>query len=171
MVPTVAHVNYRTSYSSATFLLQETEGRKILYFYPHDTDINIQKDYVGMTEGLIGFTTDFAKSAGAATPCEAVHTQKHRYSIFQPEKDHLLVMVVKLPVLVGKDGKEIEELQVRGCCQRRSATTPRLAGMLAQEPDVCKYFTADLFFTIMCVCVSGRVRASRRSWTTLCSRQ
>ncbi len=34
----------------------DTEHRKILYFHPQSMHLNRQKDYVGLTEGLIAFT-------------------------------------------------------------------------------------------------------------------
>lgn len=34
---------------------EDTEGEKILHFHP-PVDINTQKDYVGLAEGLINFT-------------------------------------------------------------------------------------------------------------------
>jgi hypothetical protein len=35
---------------------EDTEGNKILYFFPDSVPINTQKDYVGISEGLIGMT-------------------------------------------------------------------------------------------------------------------
>ena len=52
----------RTPSSLAAFFVfnptlgdENTEDRKILFFYPR-IDLNLQKDYVGLSEGLINFT-------------------------------------------------------------------------------------------------------------------
>jgi len=35
---------------------EETEGEKILYFFPPNIDLNRQKDYVGISEALVNFS-------------------------------------------------------------------------------------------------------------------
>jgi hypothetical protein len=35
---------------------ESTEGLKILSFYPKNVDVDVQKTYVGLSEGLIAFT-------------------------------------------------------------------------------------------------------------------
>jgi hypothetical protein len=77
---------------------EATEGRKILYFHPPETDLNVQKDYVGISEGLIAFTRDFSPDE----PCEAVRCEKSRYAFLEAEQDFWLVLVVQNPVVVHK---------------------------------------------------------------------
>ncbi len=72
---------------------EDTEGDKILYFYPPSVPIDIQKDYVGLTEGLINFTREWGK------PAEAVHCEKHRHAFFEAEKDYWICLVAKNPSL------------------------------------------------------------------------
>ncbi len=112
---------------------EATEGLKILTFHPK-IDIDRQKTYVGLTEGLVAFTryrlhacalfhchfpvlTLCARaffflpavvSPGSdyspEKPLEAMHTEKHRYAFFECEKDYWMVLVVENP-RVAKDAK------------------------------------------------------------------
>lgn len=84
---------------------EATEGRKILYFYPNDMNLNIQKDYVGLTEGLINFTRDFSPDR----PCEALHCEKHTQAFYECEKDFWLVLVVKNPKKVQSNPSDDED--------------------------------------------------------------
>ncbi|CAF1140482.1 unnamed protein product [Adineta steineri] len=65
------------------------EARKILYYYPSDTEIDRQIRTVGYCEGLVQFTETFAFD----DPCESIHFQKSRLLFYQVENDICLAML------------------------------------------------------------------------------
>ncbi|CAF0807914.1 unnamed protein product [Adineta ricciae] len=82
------------------------EGRKILYYYPADTDIDRQIRTVGYCEGLVKFTETF----GFEDPCESVHFQKTRLLFHKVEQDICIAMSLHVPVIERKrDDKYIVE--------------------------------------------------------------
>mmetsp|Transcript_23066 Transcript_23066/g.55849 ORF Transcript_23066/g.55849 Transcript_23066/m.55849 type:complete len:495 (+) Transcript_23066:155-1639(+) len=81
---------------------EETEGRKNLFFYP-DTDSNSQKDYIGLTEGIINFTRDFSPDK----PCEALRCEKTRHSFYECEPDFWMVLIMNNPyVFKGRNSTQ-----------------------------------------------------------------
>jgi hypothetical protein len=118
--------NYTPSNLAALFVFnpllgdEMTEGLKILSFNPK-IDIDLQKTFVGLTEGLVAFTrfviSSLIPSAIASMlscicirdfspnkPIESMHTEKHRYSFLECEKDYWMVLVVENP-RTTKDAK------------------------------------------------------------------
>ncbi|CAF4313750.1 unnamed protein product, partial [Rotaria sordida] len=72
-------------------LLCEKEGqedRKILYYYPSDTNLNRQIRTIGYCEGLVKFTETF----GFDDPCDSVHFQKTRLLFHKVENDICIAM-------------------------------------------------------------------------------
>jgi hypothetical protein len=63
---------------------EDTESRKILYYYPPSHSLNQQKDYVGLCEGIIAFTKEFSPNQ----PVEAIASNQHRYSCLEVEPDY-----------------------------------------------------------------------------------
>lgn len=68
------------------------EHKKILFYYPKNTDIDTQIKHVGLCEAIVTFTQTFTDK-----PCESLHTQKTRQLFFQPETDFWMVMTVAVP--------------------------------------------------------------------------
>mmetsp|Transcript_13129 Transcript_13129/g.20822 ORF Transcript_13129/g.20822 Transcript_13129/m.20822 type:complete len:843 (-) Transcript_13129:31-2559(-) len=71
---------------------EDTENRKNLFFHP-DIDLNRQKDYIGLTEGIINFTRDFSPEQ----PCEALRCEKTRHAFFEAEPDFWIVLIINNP--------------------------------------------------------------------------
>jgi vacuolar fusion protein CCZ1, animal type len=67
------------------------EEKKIVYFYPPDTELDVQKNYIGLAEALVNFTLDFSPNY----PCEAVHCAESRYAFFPIEDEFWIVLVVE----------------------------------------------------------------------------
>jgi hypothetical protein len=86
-----------------TFGGENTEHLKILYFHP-ELKLDKQKDYVGISEGMLGFTREFSPDE----PTTAVHCKKNRYAFHTCEPNFFLGLVVKNPTITTrtKDGKE-----------------------------------------------------------------
>eukprot|EP00455_Lapot_gusevi_P005608 TRINITY_DN12406_c0_g1_i3.p1 TRINITY_DN12406_c0_g1~~TRINITY_DN12406_c0_g1_i3.p1 ORF type:complete len:497 (+),score=115.53 TRINITY_DN12406_c0_g1_i3:65-1492(+) len=78
---------------------EETEANKILSFFPK-IDLEKQKNYVGLSEGLIAFTRDFSPDQ----PVEAMHTEKHRQAFYECEKNFWIVLIVENPTY-ARDNK------------------------------------------------------------------
>jgi hypothetical protein len=82
------------------------EGRKILYYYPSDMNIDRQIRTVGYSEGLVKFTETF----GFDEPCECVHFEKTRLIFHKIENDISIAMTVHIPAIERKkDDKFIVE--------------------------------------------------------------
>ncbi|UJR21771.1 hypothetical protein I4U23_024846 [Adineta vaga] len=90
-------------------LLCEKEGqeeRKILYYYPAETDIDRKIRTVGYCEGLVKFTETF----GFDDVCDSVHFQKSRLLFHKVEQDISIAMSLHVPVIERKrDDKFIIE--------------------------------------------------------------
>lgn len=69
------------------------EGRKILYYYPSDTDIDKQIRTVGYSEGLFRFTETF----GFEDSCESVHFEKTRLLFHKVENEIYIAMSIHIP--------------------------------------------------------------------------
>lgn len=69
------------------------EHKKILFYYPPDTNVDLQIKNVGLCEAINKFTQTFNPSR----PCEALHTQKIRRLIHQPEDEFWMVLTVSIP--------------------------------------------------------------------------
>ena len=102
---------------------EATEGRKILFFYP-PMDLNSQKDYVGLSEGLINFTKYktvfifspplmfymetpvlfflFVRDFSPDQAVETVSCEKNRHAFLEVEPDFWLVLVDSLYVFILK---------------------------------------------------------------------
>ncbi|XP_059483964.1 vacuolar fusion protein CCZ1 homolog [Neocloeon triangulifer] len=84
------------------------EEKKVLYYYPSETDIETQIKNVGLSEAIIKFTETFNPSK----PCESLHTQKTRQVMHQAEPGFWSVMTLSVPTLVkSKDGQDYTEYQ------------------------------------------------------------
>lgn len=84
------------------------ELKKILYYYPQQTDTETQLKQVGFTEAIIQFTGSFKPSK----ECSSLHTQKTRHLYFQPETNFWMVMTLNVPYLCKtKEGAEYCEYQ------------------------------------------------------------
>lgn len=78
------------------------EHKKILYYWPPDTNLDVQIKQVGLCEAVIKFTSSF----DPIKPCEAIHTQKTRQLFLQPETDFWVILTVNVPfVQKTKDGQ------------------------------------------------------------------
>ncbi|KAK4800931.1 hypothetical protein SAY86_021418 [Trapa natans] len=64
---------------------------KILFFYPADLPFPSQLSVVGLSEGLITFTSIFSPEA----PCEVIEANRHSHVFYQAEADIWMVMVVE----------------------------------------------------------------------------
>ncbi|KAL0272933.1 UNVERIFIED_CONTAM: hypothetical protein PYX00_005736 [Menopon gallinae] len=77
---------------------EDGEEKKVLYFYPPETDVDSQLKKVGLCEALIKFTASF----NPTEPCRSFYTQKTKQFLFQPEPNFWYVMIVSVPcVTVG----------------------------------------------------------------------
>ena len=77
---------------------EETESKKLLYFYPPSTPVNTQKDLVGIIEGFFAFTSDL-------TPTPALHcvrSDEALYGVLPCEVDHWMVISVRHPATVTR---------------------------------------------------------------------
>jgi len=79
------------------------EHEKILFFYPPAVNIDEQARNVGLSEGLIHFTSTFSPDR----LCDSVRREKHTCAFFHPEPDAWIVLMVRNPYVsrTGKDGK------------------------------------------------------------------
>ncbi|KAK6625709.1 hypothetical protein RUM43_006008 [Polyplax serrata] len=69
------------------------EHQKILFYYPAETDKDIQLKNAGLCEALIKFTETFNPDK----PCQNFHTQKAKQFLYEAEKDFWLVMTIGIP--------------------------------------------------------------------------
>ena len=67
--------------------------KKILFFHPAGTPLGEQVRLVGLSEALANFAISF----GAASDCEAMHTQNRRHVFLQAEKNLWFVLVARNP--------------------------------------------------------------------------
>lgn len=68
------------------------EHKKIMFYYPKNTDIDTKIKNIGLCEAIVTFTQTFTDK-----PCESLHTQKTRQIFYQAEKDFWMVMTVGIP--------------------------------------------------------------------------
>ena len=77
---------------------EETESRKLLYFYPPSTPMNAQKDHVGLIEGLLAFTSDLSPTS----PLSAVRSDEMLYGAIECEPSYFMALAVTHPALVSR---------------------------------------------------------------------
>lgn len=66
------------------------EYKKVLFYYPPATDINVQIRYTGVTEAIIKFVKSFDVNA----KCKWIRTAKFYQFYFQSEEDYWIAMAV-----------------------------------------------------------------------------
>eukprot|EP00300_Choanocystis_sp_HF-7_P037969 c5443_g1_i1.p1 GENE.c5443_g1_i1~~c5443_g1_i1.p1 ORF type:complete len:500 (+),score=128.32 c5443_g1_i1:50-1549(+) len=107
---------------------EETEHEKILYYHPHETPLNRQCSFVGLAEGLSGFTKTFCKTE----PVSLCRTSNLTFSFINPEPNVWMVMGIKNSALVQAKGKDkkpnkdtpeptfsrYEDCMLRSCMER-----------------------------------------------------
>lgn len=82
------------------------EHKKVLFFHPANTHLDVQIRSVGLSEAVVQFADEFAPSKR----CEAVHTQKTRQLYLNPEPDFWIVLIVRVPATYRtQDGKTTAE--------------------------------------------------------------
>eukprot|EP00117_Sycon_ciliatum_P024142 scpid48332/ scgid20331/ Vacuolar fusion protein CCZ1 homolog len=83
------------------------EHKKILYYTPEDTDLDLKVRHVGLCEAMVQFTRTFSPNK----LCDVLHTLKSRQFFMQPEPDYWIIMTVMLPCKKSttKDGKTVFE--------------------------------------------------------------
>lgn len=91
----ISLVNFYVVNTNLGHIEGENEEKKILYYYPPETDLDTQMKNVGLSEALIKFTETF----NPGQPCEALHTQKTRQLYHNPEKGFWIVLTVSLPLV------------------------------------------------------------------------
>eukprot|EP00249_Psilotum_nudum_P023871 c29013_g2_i2 orf=3-830(-) len=72
---------------------------KILFFFPAECPLPVQLSVIGLSEGLITFTTIFSPEV----PCELIESERQSHILYQPESDIWMVMVVNK----GKEDDEV----------------------------------------------------------------
>ena len=77
---------------------EETESRKLLYFYPPSTPMNAQKDTVGLLEGLLAFTSELSPSS----PLSVVRSDELLYGCIECEPSFFIAMAIQHPALVSR---------------------------------------------------------------------
>ncbi|KAI8817399.1 uncharacterized protein EV422DRAFT_570739 [Fimicolochytrium jonesii] len=84
----------------------ETALEQICLFHPNTTPQNEKARQVGLAQALVNFTSTFSPN----TPCETVHTRKHRVVLLEAEKGYWMVMKVRLGTRTRlRDGKKVTE--------------------------------------------------------------
>jgi len=83
------------------------EEKKILYYYPTEEDIDRKIKDVGLCEAVSKFTETFAPE----TPVEAVHTQRKRMLLHQPEPQYWMVLSVTVPYNKGGSSSQQQPQQ------------------------------------------------------------
>ncbi|KAL1132338.1 hypothetical protein AAG570_010294 [Ranatra chinensis] len=91
------------------------EEKKIMFFYPKDTNIDLQIKDVGLSEAIVKFSETFSSET-----CDALQTEKTRRLFFQPEKNFWMVLsaahffqTINVPTnKKGKDG--LDGIEYRG---------------------------------------------------------
>ena len=81
------------------------EEKKVVYFWPPDTEVNEQVKTVGLVEAVVRFGRTFS-----ASPAHSLHTQRLRTVWREVEPDFFLCFTVSLPSVrrQGKDGDLVE---------------------------------------------------------------
>jgi len=84
------------------------EEKKVIFFWPHETEINTQVRSIGLIEAVIRFGETFSTK-----PAHSMHTQKTRTVWKEVEKDFFLCFTVSIPSIkkVGKDGADVLEFR------------------------------------------------------------
>ncbi|XP_022697114.1 vacuolar fusion protein CCZ1 homolog isoform X2 [Varroa jacobsoni] len=72
---------------------EDEEYKKLLFFYPPETNMDNQLRDMGIAQGLVNFTKIFSPDQ----PCEVLHTQKTRQIFLEAEPDYWLVFTLTLP--------------------------------------------------------------------------
>lgn len=81
------------------------EHKKIVFFYPKETDIDTQIKHIGLCEAIVRFTETFSNK-----PCQSLHTTKRRQLFLETEKDFWMIMTVTIPFTEKtKDGQSVLE--------------------------------------------------------------
>uniref|UniRef100_K1PLK1 Uncharacterized protein n=1 Tax=Magallana gigas TaxID=29159 RepID=K1PLK1_MAGGI len=81
------------------------EHKKIVFFYPKETDIDTQIKHIGLCEAIVRFTETFSNK-----PCQSLHTTKRRQLFLEAEKDFWMIMTVTIPFTEKtKDGQSVLE--------------------------------------------------------------
>ena len=81
------------------------EEKKVVYFWPPDTEVNEQVKTVGLVEAVVRFGRTFS-----ASPAHSLHTQRLRTVWREVEPDFFLCFSVSVPSVrrQGKDGDLVE---------------------------------------------------------------
>mmetsp|Transcript_14708 Transcript_14708/g.20528 ORF Transcript_14708/g.20528 Transcript_14708/m.20528 type:complete len:451 (+) Transcript_14708:29-1381(+) len=66
------------------------EHEKLLYYWPAETDLQIQTKLIGFSEALVNFTKQFSPDR----PCETVRFQKQKCAYYHPEEGIWMVVAV-----------------------------------------------------------------------------
>ena len=82
------------------------EYKRILYYYPHTTDIDVQIKDIGLCEAVATFTDNFT-----TVPCQSIHTKKTRKIFLLPEKRFWIVLTVSIPTS-QKEDKEAKDSNI-----------------------------------------------------------
>ncbi|XP_003745876.2 vacuolar fusion protein CCZ1 homolog [Galendromus occidentalis] len=72
---------------------EDEEDKKLLFYYPPETDSDDQLRDIGIAQGLVSFTKVFSPHK----PCEVLHTQKTRQLFLEAEPDYWIVLTLNLP--------------------------------------------------------------------------
>lgn len=72
---------------------EDEESKKVIFFYPKNTDYDTRMKNVGLCEAIIKFSNTFSVDS----PCEVLHTQKTRQLFYQPETNFWVVMTLSIP--------------------------------------------------------------------------
>jgi len=83
---------------------ESDEQEKILFYTPRLTDLDTQKNYVGLVQGIVNFTKDFSDK-----PANSLHAQKCRYAFHEAEPDFWIALVIRNPE--KGDGPQFEYLE------------------------------------------------------------
>jgi len=121
---------------------EETESRKNLFFHP-PIDSNRQKDYIGLTEGLINFTRDFSPDK----PCEALRCEKTRHAFYECEPNFWIVLIMNNPYVHKDRNKtspvyledELGDSSLQAIVKRTYATFRMFNGTMASIADTYSY--------------------------------
>eukprot|EP01129_Flabellula_baltica_P003770 TRINITY_DN13500_c0_g1_i1.p1 TRINITY_DN13500_c0_g1~~TRINITY_DN13500_c0_g1_i1.p1 ORF type:complete len:428 (+),score=86.95 TRINITY_DN13500_c0_g1_i1:141-1424(+) len=100
-----AHISKLFLYNNVEFgLTEETDHEKVLYYFPHETDENEKMLDVGLSEGLVSFSSMFSEEI-----VQNCHNEMTRYTFFECEKNWMLVMVTDTPYFLVGDQKEYKD--------------------------------------------------------------
>ena len=137
---------------------EDSESRKLLYFYPPSTSMNAQKDIVGIIEGL----SSFSRELSGARALESVRSDEQLYGLLECEPDWWLAASIRHPAVSssvkGKTGEKKLEFAVddvddaavqsllRSCYSSFRLFNGGLAAAAAQQPLDVLRARLELFF-------------------------